>query len=134
MASHPRSAVYERCCALKRMDYQALGLGEAASVVTAVTISQDAQTISIICLYDPQKAHMPYTLSFQHCAHIAWDTFDNALDLQQLDAELIGLSLCTDGPRQCAVITTDMFELSFFYESFAVQTPASIVHAVSPNH
>ena len=116
------------------MDYQALGLGEAASVVTAVTISQDAQTISIACLYDPQKAHMPYTLSFQHCAHISWDTFDNALDPQQLDAELIGLSLRTDSPRQCAVITTDMFELSFFYESFAVQTPASIVHASSPNH
>ena len=111
-----------------------LGLGDAASVVTAVTISQDAQTISIICLYDPQKAHMPYRLSFQHCAYISWDTFDNALDPQQLDAEIIDLSLRPDGPRQGAVITTDMFELSFFYESFAVQTPASIVHASSPNH
>ena len=77
------------------MDYQALGLGEAASVVTAVTISQDAQTISIACLYYPQKAQMPYTLSFQHCGHISWDTFDNALDPQQLDADFICFT--TDG-------------------------------------
>lgn len=47
------------------MDYQALGLGEATSVVTAVTVSTDAHTISIACLYDPQNAQMPYALLFQ---------------------------------------------------------------------
>lgn len=112
------------------MDYQALGLGEAASVVTAVTISKDAQTISIACLYDLQQARMPYTLLFQDCARISWDTFADSLDLHQLDAELIGLSLRTDDSQQFAVITTDVFELSFFYGNFSVQTLTANLHAI----
>jgi len=99
-------------------------------VVTAVTMSEDAQTIRVSCLYDPQKAQMPYTLVFQDCAQISWDIFDDALDPCQLDAELIGLSLRTDGPQRLAVITTDVFELSFFYGSFSLQTPTSTLHTI----
>ena len=107
------------------MDYQALGLGEATSVVTAVTIDKDKHTIMIACLYDPQGAQMPYTLCFKQCECIAWQTFDEALDLQRLDAELIGLSLGTSGAQQLAVLTTNMFELSFVYGSFSLQTSTS---------
>ena len=107
------------------MDYQALGLGEAASVVTAVTVDKNEHTIMVFCLYDPQDTQMPYTLCFKQCEHIAWQTYETCLDLQQLDAELIGISLGTSGAQQQAVLTTDMFELSFVYESFSLQTPTS---------
>ena len=73
------------------MDYQALGLGEAASVVTAVTVDKDEHTIMVSCLYDPQDIQMPYTLYFKHYEHIVWQTCATCLDLQQLDTELIGL-------------------------------------------
>jgi hypothetical protein len=112
------------------MDYQALGLGEAASVVTAVTVDKDKHTIMISCLYDPQDVQMPYTLCFNQCEHIAWQTFNELRDLQQLDAELIGISFGRSGVQQWAVLTTDMFELSFVYGSFSLQTPTSASHSI----
>jgi hypothetical protein len=104
------------------MDYHALGLGEAASVVTAVTLNKDEHVISIACLYDPQEARRPYTLSFQECAQIVWDTFEDVADPRHVEAELIGVSLRTEGSQSVAVITTDLFELSFVYGSFCLQT------------
>ena len=107
------------------MDYQALGLGAAASVVTAVTVDKDQQTIMISCLYDPQDTQMPYTLCFTQCEHIAWQTFKAFPNLQQLDAELIDISLDPRGAQQLVVLATDVFELSFVYGSFSLQTPTS---------
>ena len=53
------------------MDYQALGLGEAASVVTAVIVDKDKHTIMISCLYDPQDVQDALYVMFQtvraHC-------------------------------------------------------------------
>ena len=111
------------------MDYQALGLGAAASVVTAVTVDKDQHTIMISCLYDPQDAQMPYTLCFKQCEHIARQTFKALPALQQLDAELIGVSLSPRGAQQMAVLTTDVFELSFVYGSFSSQTPTSALYS-----
>ncbi len=107
------------------MSYQALGLGEAASVVTAVTVNTDEQSILLSCLYNPQEAPMPYTLGFRQCENIAWDTFGDVPDLQHLEAELVGLSLRTTEVQKLAVITTDMFELSFCYGSFTLQTSST---------
>ena len=111
------------------MDYRALGLGEAASVVTAVSIDKDEHTIIITCLYDPQDTQMPYTLCFKQCKHIMWQPFETFLDLQQLDAELIDISFGMRGTQPQACLTTDMFELSFVYESFFLQTPASAAYS-----
>ena len=114
------------------MDYQALGLGEAASVVTAAIIIEDEGTIVISCLYDPQDTQMPYRLCFNQCSHIAWQPFDEGINPHQLDAELIGISLETNGPQRLAVLTTDAFELSFSYKHFAVQTHPSTSHSIHP--
>jgi hypothetical protein len=111
------------------MDYQALGLGEAASVVTAVRVDNNKHTIMISCLYNPQDTQMPYTLCFTQCEHITWQTFNALPDLQQLDAELIGISLGLRSAQQLAVLTTDVFELSFVYGGFALQTPASVSYS-----
>jgi len=112
------------------MDYQALALGAAASVVTAVTVDKDQHTIMISCLYDPQDVQMPYTLYFKQCELLAWQTFKALPDLQQLDAELIGISLGPSGAQQLAVLTTDVFELSFVYGSFSLQTPTSASYSI----
>ena len=112
------------------MDYQTLGLGEAASVLTAVTVDKDEHTIMVSCLYDPQDAQMPYTLCFKQCEHIAWQTFTELRDLQQLDAELIGISFGPSGAQQLAVLTADVFELSFVYGSFSLQTPTSASYPI----
>ena len=112
------------------MDYQALGLGEAASVVTAVTVDKDKHAMMISCLYDPQDVQMPYTLCFKQCEHIAWQTFKALRDLQQLDAEIIGILLGPSGVQQLAVLTTDVFELSFVYGNFSLQTPTSASYSI----
>jgi hypothetical protein len=112
------------------MDYYALGLGEAASVITAVSIDKDEHTIVIACLYDPQDTQMPYTLCFKQCQYIVWQPFETSLDLQRLDAELIDISFGMRGTQPQACLTTDMFELSFVYENFFLQTPASVSYSL----
>jgi len=116
------------------MDYQALGLGDAASVVTAVTVDTDDQSILLSCLYNPQQSPLPYTLWFRQCEHIAWDTFGDVPDLQHLEAELVGLSLRTNEAQKLAVITTDVFELSFGYGSFSLQTSSPSSSQSAPNY
>jgi hypothetical protein len=111
------------------MNYHALGLGAAASVVTAVTVDTDQHTIMISCLYDPQDTQMPYTLCFKQYEHSVWQTFKALPELQQLDAELIDISLGPRGAQQLAVLTTDVFELSFVYGSFSLQTPTSALYS-----
>ena len=111
------------------MDYQVLGLGVAASVVIAVTVDKDQHTIMNSCLYDPQDTQMPYTLCFTQCEHIAWQTVKAFPDLQQLDAELIDILLGPRGAQQLAVLATDVFELSFVYGSFSLQTPTSALYS-----
>jgi hypothetical protein len=116
------------------MDYQALGLGDAASVVTAVTVDTDNHSILLSCLYNPQQAPLPYTLWFRQCENIAWDTFSDVIDLQHLEAELVGLSLRTNEAQKLAVITTDVFELSFGYGSFSLQTSSPSSSQSAPNY
>src|SRR5438067_12879053 len=94
------------------MNYQALGLGAAASVVTAVIVDKDKHTIMIACLYDPQDTQKPYTLCFKQCEHIAWQTFNALPDLRRLDAELIDISFSPRGSWQLAVLTIVWFEFS----------------------
>ena len=103
------------------MDYQVLGLGDAASVVTAVTVDTDDQSLLLSCLYNPQHSPLPYTLWFRQCENIAWDTFGDVPDLQHLEAELVGLSLRTHEAQKLAVITTDVFELSFGHTYLCTQ-------------
>lgn len=114
-------------------DYQALGLGNAASVVTAVTVDAAERSILLSCLYNPQEALLPYTLWFRQCENIVWDTFEDVPDLQHLEAELVGFSLRTNEAKKLAVITTDVFELSFSYGSFSLETHSPSASQSAPN-
>ena len=46
-----------------------------------------------------------------------------------LDAELIDISLGTRGAQQMSVLTTDVFEISFVYGSFSLQTHTSVSYS-----
>lgn len=115
-------------------DYQALGLGDAPSVVTAVTVDTDEQSILLSCLYNPQQALLPYTLWFRQCENIVGDTFGDVPDLQHLEAELVGLSLQTNNEQKLAVITTDVFELTFCYGSFSLEKYSTSSPQSAPNY
>ena len=112
-------------------DYQALGLGDAASVVTAVMVDPNDQSILLSCLCNPQQAPVPYTLWFRECENIVWDTFGDVPDLQHLEAELVGLSLRTNEAQKLAVATTDVFELC--YGSFSLETYSTSSSQSAPN-
>jgi len=116
-------------------NYHALGLGDATSVVTSVTVDTEEQSIVLSCLYNPQEASMPYTLRFRQCETIAWDTFGDTPDLQHVEAELIGLSLQTnEAQKKVAVITTDVFELSFCYGSLSLEKDSPSSSQPAPNY
>ncbi len=115
-------------------DHHALGLGDATSVVTAVTMDADHQSIWLSCLYNPQEAPLPYTLEFRQCENIMWDTFGDMPDLQHLEAELVGLSLQPNETQKFAVITTDVFELSFRYGSVSLQKYATSPSQSAPHY
>ena len=115
-------------------DYQTLGLGDAATVLTSVPVDTDDQSILFSCLYNPQQAPVPYTLWFRQCENIIWDTFADVPDLQHLEAELVGLSLQADEEQKRAVITTDVFELSFCYGSFSLETSSPSASQSAPNY
>ncbi len=46
-------------------------------------------------------------------------------DVDDLEADLIGISLGEDAHRRSAVIHTDIFEISILYESFRLQKEPS---------
>jgi hypothetical protein len=114
-------------------DYQALGLGDATSMVTSVTEDTNDQSIVFSCLYNPRQAPVPYTLWFRQCENIAWDTFGDVFDLRHLEAELVGLSFQTNEAQKLAVITTDTFELSFCYGSLSLETHSTGASQSAPH-
>ncbi len=56
------------------MDYQSLGLGDAASIVTAVTSAKDGKEIIISCIYEPQGEKCAYRLMFEDCHRSCWSS------------------------------------------------------------
>ena len=74
----------------------------------------------------------PIRLCFNHCVDIAWQPFEEGFNPHQLDAELIGISVETNGRQRLAGLTTDTFELLFSYEHFAVPPQLSPSHSTHP--
>lgn len=103
-------------------DYNLLGLGELTSQVTNVKVSLWGAEVLLECVYDPTGNRLPYQLTFQECREIRWDVHDSEA-AQDLEADLIGISLGEDAHRKPAVIHTDIFEISLLYGSFSLHQP-----------
>jgi hypothetical protein len=102
-------------------DYYLLDLGGLTSLIKAVKVSLWGSEITFQCLYNPEKP-IPYQMIFKDCQDIRWDVYDSEL-VNELQADLFGISLGEDHHRKPALITTDIFEISILYGQFILQKP-----------
>jgi hypothetical protein len=100
-------------------DYELLNVGGLTSLVTNVNVSLWGNEISFECIYDPMGDRSPYTIVFHDCRDIRWEVF-HPEDVEDPEADLIGIHLGEDAHRKAALIHTDIFEISILYGSFSV--------------
>ncbi|MCU0542883.1 MAG: hypothetical protein MUE44_11910 [Oscillatoriaceae cyanobacterium Prado104] len=101
-------------------DSELLNLGGLTSLVTKVNVSLWGNEISFECIYDPAGDRSPYTIVFHDCRNIRWEVF-HPEDVDDLEADLIGIHLGEDAHRKAALIHTDIFEITILYGSFSVR-------------
>ncbi len=102
------------------MDYKALGLGAAASVVSDVNVTGWGSEVTVSCLYNPLDSPKPYQLVFVDCCEIQWQTIE-LKDVKESTADLIGFSAGAEAHQKAAVITTNIFEISIVYGKLVVR-------------
>ncbi|WP_373538027.1 hypothetical protein [Microcoleus sp.] len=100
-------------------DYNLLNLGGLTSLVTNVNVSLWGNEILFQCIYDPTGDRLPYTIVFHDCRDVSWEVF-HPEDVQDREADLIGIHLGEDDHRQAALIHTDIFAISILYGSFSI--------------
>jgi hypothetical protein len=101
-------------------DYELLNVGGLTSLVTKINVSLWGNEISLECIYDPTGDRSPYTIVFHDCRFITWEVHDEE-EIQEPEADLIGIHLGEDAHRKAALIHTDIFEISILYGSFSVR-------------
>ncbi|MGL5058879.1 MAG: hypothetical protein ACRC62_02770 [Microcoleus sp.] len=101
-------------------DYELLNVGGLTSLVTNVNVSLWGNEVVIECIYDPTGDRDPYSLVFQDCRLITWEVHDEE-EIQEIEADLIGIHLGEGAHRKAALIHTDIFEISILYGSFSVR-------------
>lgn len=97
-------------------DYPLLNLGGLTSLIKTVNVSLWGNEITFECLYNPENP-IPYQMVFKDCQEIQWTVHDLEL-VNELQADLFGISLGENHHRKSAVITTDIFEISILYDQF----------------
>jgi hypothetical protein len=97
-------------------DYHLLGLGDSTSLITDVEMSLWGSELLFRCVYNPMGKRLPYKLIFQDCQDIRWTVHDLE-EVNEQEANLIGISLGENEYRQPAVIHTDIFEVSILYRN-----------------
>ena len=102
------------------MDYALIGVGGAASVVTAIDLNNWGSEVIVSCLYDPLGTAKPYKLVFGGCGEVRCSVHEEGA-LEDTSADLIGFSIGENDLRKPAIITTDVFELSILYRTFQVE-------------
>ncbi|UNU23803.1 hypothetical protein [Microcoleus vaginatus] len=100
-------------------DYNLLNLGGLTSLVTNIKVSLWGNEVLLECLYDPTGERLPYSLVFQDCREIRWEVHDEE-EIEEPEADLIGIHLGEDAHRTAALIHTDIFEISLLYGSFSI--------------
>lgn len=99
-------------------DYNLLGLGGLTSLITKVIVSKWGNEVLIECVYNPEE-RVPYVMLFQDCREIRWNVY-HPEDVQDLEADIFGITLGEGAHRKPAVITTDIFDISILYGSFSI--------------
>lgn len=81
-------------------DYQKLGVGESASVVTAFEFLHWGAEVVLHCLYHPRERR-PCRLQFTNCKDVRLDPFE---DGTVSEASLIGTALGSEAQQKAAII------------------------------
>lgn len=97
-------------------DYQRLGIGQSASVVSGLEFRNWGREVVVHCLYDP-LVRKPYTLHFNNCSDVRLQPIENRVG-EGSGASLIGIALGNDAYQKPAIVTTEAFELSVLYEKW----------------
>jgi hypothetical protein len=101
-------------------DYTKLGLGTQTSLITNLVIQAWGTEVKLECVYDPKGQRLPYSITFYGCQNIHWEVHDPEL-ADDIEADLIGISLGSNLNQEPAVIYTDIFELSVSYRDFSLE-------------
>src|SRR5438270_8158349 len=99
--------------------YRLLGLGDAASIVTALELSNFGKSVLLRALYDP-TARSPFTILFKNCREVRLESYQDGPQGAP-EATLVGIFLGKGAWTQPAVITTTAFEVSILYEEMTVE-------------
>jgi hypothetical protein len=102
-------------------DYAKLGLGTQTSLIKTLMVKAWGTEVRLECLYDPLGERIPYLITFHDCQEIRWDVHDPEI-ADDLEADLIGISLGLNKNQEPAVIYTDIFELAISYGDFSLET------------
>jgi hypothetical protein len=97
-------------------DYQRLGVGQSASVVSALELLHWGGEVVVHCLYDPH-VRRPYTLHFKNCKDVRLQPIEKGVG-DSSGTSLIGIALGKEGHQKPAIVTTEAFELSVLYEEW----------------
>lgn len=104
--------------------YALLGLGEAASVVTALELLNFGKSVLVRALYDPTERN-PFTILFKNCRDVRLESYQDDSHAEP-ETALVGILLGEKRWAKRGVITTTAFELSLLYEEMAVERSGTL--------
>jgi len=94
-------------------------LGSFISLITNISLSCWGNKLTFECVYDPID-RKPYKMIFTGCTNIQWDIY--APDrVDDTEADLIDIQLIQNGQPKKAIFCTDIFDLTFLYESLEIE-------------
>jgi len=100
-------------------DLSQYNLGNAVSLITNISLSSWGNTFTFECVYDP-VGRKPYKMIFTGCNNIQWSIHELSL-INDSEADVIDIQLIQDTQLTKAIFFTDIFELSFLYESLEIE-------------
>ncbi|HML24548.1 MAG TPA: hypothetical protein PKD09_23045 [Aggregatilinea sp.] len=101
--------------------YRLMGVPPAGIFITGVQILLWGRKVVLTCLYDPE-APRRFRVTFEACAGIRWDAFEDEIDERDVEADVIGFLVGENDHGRPAIITTDLFELSVSYGTMIIST------------
>ena len=100
-------------------DLKQYNLESFVSLITNIHLSSWGNKLTFECVYDP-AIRKPYKMIFTGCTNIKWTIY--AFDkIDDTEADIIDIQLIQDTQPRQAIFCTDIFELSFVYESLEIE-------------
>lgn len=90
------------------------------TLISRVSLSEWGRTMSIEGLSNASEVNR-YLLVYSNCKRIHWESVDETLEeFLSSTADVIGWELGEGNYKKPAIITTDLFEISLWYEKYRI--------------